>query len=96
MTSNSPITAETTPSLTDSETISSLRRANEDLRAQLAELKNPAPRWMPLKAAAGEIGLDYEWARKRAVAGHIEARREGGRWLVNLTSLRQRFSRSPK
>jgi|GEM_PF-4153917 len=46
--------------------------------------------------AAGEVGISYELARKRAVAGHIEARREGGRWLVNLTSLRQRFSRSPK
>lgn len=88
--------AETAITLADPETVVDLRRTNEQLRARIAELERPAPRWSPLKAAAGECGLDYEWVRKHAVRGLIEARREGGRWLVNVTSLKHRFSRSPQ
>lgn len=96
MISNSPISAETASSLTDSETIADLRRTVELLQARVTELECPPARWVPLKLGAGEVGISYELARKRAVRGEIEARREGGRWLVNLTSLRQRFSRSPQ
>ncbi|MFK4581086.1 hypothetical protein ABIF83_004533 [Bradyrhizobium ottawaense] len=96
MISNSPILAETTSSLADSETIEDLRRIIEELQAQVKELKSSPPRWVALKAAAGEVGLPYEALRKRAVRGEVEAERRGGRWYVNVTSLRQRFSRSPK
>lgn len=95
MISNYPILAETASSLTDSETIADLRRAVELLQARVAELERPAARWVPLKLAAGELGLAYEALRKRAVRAEIEAERRGGRWYVNAESLK-RFLRSPK
>lgn len=94
MKSTSPNRAEPALSLIESEIVADLLRTIEQLRTRIAELECPPPRWMPLKAAAGECGLEYEWVRKRAERGLIEARREGGRWHVNVTSLRQRFSRS--
>ena len=57
------------------------------LRAQL-----PAPDWMPLKLAASLCGVEYETGRAWASAGLIEARRDGGRWVVNLLSLRARHT----
>lgn len=92
MKSTSPKLTEPALSLIESEIVAGLLRTIEQLEMRIAELERPPPRWMPLKAAAGECGLAYEWVRKHAVRGEFEAERRGGRWYVNATSLRQRFS----
>lgn len=40
-----------------------------------------------LRAAAAEIGRDYETARRLAVEGRFPARRRGARWEVPLPDL---------
>jgi hypothetical protein len=72
--------------------IADLLRKNEQLQNRIAELECPAPEWMKLKYAAFECDLKYEFLRKRVVRGDVEARRQGGQWLVNIASLRLRVA----
>jgi hypothetical protein len=76
----------------DKDVIADLQQTNDRLRARIAELERPAPEWMKLKFAAFECSLNYEFLRKRVARGDVEARREGGQWLVNITSLRLRVA----
>ena len=62
------------------------------LEARVAQLARPAAQWVPLKAAAHDR-TGYETCRKWAAAGLIEAGREGGRWFVNVVSLKARLAR---
>jgi hypothetical protein len=78
--------------VTDREVIADLQRTIAQLEARLAELELPPAEWLPLKAAAHDCGAEYENTRKWAVRGLIEARREGGRWFVNVVSLRARLT----
>jgi len=79
-----------TPS--DKDIIADLLRTNRQLQIRIAELECPAPEWMQLKDAAYECRLSYEFLRKRVARGQVEARREGGRWLVNIVSLKLRVA----
>lgn len=92
MTTTTAAQPDPTRTLNDGEMIAEMRRTIEQLMMRLAEYEQPAPRWMPLKAAAFECGLDYEWTRKRVKSGLIVARRTGGRWVVNVTSLKLRLA----
>ena len=77
---------------TDKDVIADLLRTNEQLQIRIAELEYPTPIWMQLKDAAFECCLGYEFLRKRVARGQVEARREGGRWLVNIVSLKLRVA----
>jgi hypothetical protein len=77
---------------TDKDIIADLLRTNQQLQIRIAELEHPTPIWMQLKDAAGECCLGYEFLRKRVTRGQVEARREGGRWLVNIVSLKLRVA----
>jgi hypothetical protein len=77
----------------ESQTISELRATVAQLTARVAELELPPERWAPLKAAAFDCGVEYETLRSWAVAGLVEARREGARWYVNIVSVRARQRR---
>jgi hypothetical protein len=48
------------------------------------------PEWMTLKTACIDLGINYETALSsdRAL---VEARRDGGRWIVNRSSLKARL-----
>lgn len=48
---------------------------------------------MPLKQAAGFCGVSYETLRRWVQHGEIVAARTGGRWLVELQSVRARVAR---
>jgi len=76
----------------DADVIADLQQTNDRLRARIAELERPAPEWMKLKFAAFECSLNYEFLRKRVARGQVEARREGGQWLVNIAALRLRVA----
>jgi hypothetical protein len=82
-----------TPSGDHHAAIADLQRTVADLKARLEKLEQPPPEWVPLKTAAHDSGIEYETLRTWAVAGLIEARREGGRWLVNVVGLRARQGR---
>jgi hypothetical protein len=73
--------------------IADLKRTVAQLEARVAQLAQPAAQWVPLKAAAHDCRTGYETCRKWAAAGLIEARREGGRWFVNVVSLKARLAR---
>jgi len=75
------------------EAVADLKRTVALLAAQVAQLEQPPARWLPLKAAAHDAGVNYETARVWAKRGLIEARRDGKRWLVNLVSLKARKER---
>lgn len=92
MTTTTPAPPDASHALSDGEIIAEMRRTIEQLMTRLAKFEQPAQRWMPLKAAAFECGLDYEWTRKRVKSGLIEASRSGGRWVVNVTSLKLRLA----
>jgi len=79
--------------MTEAQIIADLRETIVRLAARVAELEQPAAQWMPLKAAAHDCGLEYETVRTWAVAGLVEARREGKRWFIKLVSLRARQAR---
>jgi hypothetical protein len=79
-----------TPNGDDHPAVAALQRSLAQLEARVAHLEQPAARWLPLKAAAIDAGVKYETARTWAESGLIEARRDGKRWLVNLTSLKAR------
>src|ERR1700704_2024562 len=71
-------------------TIAALTLDNERLRAEKAE--RDAPVWLPLKLAAYRAELPYEkaraWAARAILAGCVnEARKDGGRVMVNVTAL---------
>lgn len=70
--------------------IADLKQAVAELMARVAQLEVSPAQWMPLKAAAGVAGVEYETTRLWAQRGLIEARREGGRWFVNAVSLKAR------
>jgi hypothetical protein len=74
----------------ESQAIADLQRSVAELKARIAKLEQPQAQWMPLKTAAHDCSIEYERARTWAVVGFIEARREGGRWFVNVVSLRAR------
>lgn len=76
----------------DKDIIADLQHTNEQLTRRIAELECPTPEWMQLKDAAFESCLGYEFLRKRVARGQVEARREGGRWLVNIVSLKLRVA----
>jgi hypothetical protein len=76
----------------ENDIIADLLRTNERLRGRIAELERPVPEWMKLKYAAFECSLKYEFLRKRVARGDVEARRQGGLWLVNIASLRLRVA----
>jgi hypothetical protein len=82
-----------TDASSESETIAELRATNARLAARVAELELPPERWAPLKTAAIDCGVEYETLRSWAVAGFITARREGGRWFVNVPSVQARQPR---
>jgi hypothetical protein len=70
--------------------VDALRIDNERLRAEKAE--RDAPVWLPLKLAAYRAELPYEkaraWAARAILAGCVnEARKDGGRVMVNVTAL---------
>jgi hypothetical protein len=70
-------------------TIAELTALNKTLLAEKAE--RDAPKWLPLKQAV-PTGCRYDRARKWAVravlAGRLhEARKIGGRFLVNATAM---------
>jgi hypothetical protein len=71
-----------------------LRREVIALRAKVERLEKPPRRWMGLKAAARHEGVRYETLRKWCAKGQIVAKREGGRILVDLFSLRDFLGRS--
>lgn len=73
--------------------VAALKQTIEQLQARVAELEQPAPQWMPLKRAASICDLNYETVRVWAQRRLIDSCREGGRWLVCLTSLRARRAR---
>jgi hypothetical protein len=73
--------------------VAALQRTVAQLEARVAQLEQPPAQWVPLKAAAHDTGVEYETARTWAERGLIEARREGKRWMINLTSLRARKER---
>jgi hypothetical protein len=50
-------------------------------------LAKNAERWLPLKAAAIDAGVEYENARSWADAGLIKGYKSGGRVVVELNSL---------
>ncbi|MDI3565404.1 hypothetical protein [Bradyrhizobium sp. Arg816] len=77
----------------DEDVVTSLKQTIAELRARVAELEQPPPQWTPLKRAASVCGLNYETVRLWAERGLIDACREGGRWMVNLTSLKARQAR---
>ena len=68
---------------------------NVALAARVKELESPPDEPMvALKLAAGLCGVDGETVRVWAVKGHIEARQDGKRWFVRLSSLKARALRS--
>jgi len=73
--------------------IDALQRTVAILEARVAQLEAPPAIWLPLKAAAHDAGVAYETARVWAERGLIEARREGKRWLVNMSSMMARKER---
>jgi hypothetical protein len=77
----------------ETETIAGLRATIAALNARIAELELPPERWAPLKSAAYDCGVEYETARSWAVSGLITARRERGRWFVDVSSLQARLLR---
>ena len=75
-----------------------LVRDNDQMRAKLATLEQrdtpplPQPEWVALKAAdRGQF--TYEAVRRWAETGLIEAKKERGRWFVNVASLHARLAR---
>jgi hypothetical protein len=73
--------------------IAALQRTVAALEERVAQLEGPPAQWLPLKAAAHDASLTYETARVWAKRGLIEARPEGGRWLANVVSLKNRKER---
>jgi hypothetical protein len=75
--------------------IVALNMAVDALQVEVARLRAqlPAPEWMPLKAACYDCGCNYETVRGWCASGVIEVHRQGGRWYVNLTSLKARLRR---
>ena len=73
--------------------VAALKQTIAHLQARVAELEQPAAQWVTLKRAASICGLNYETVRTWAERGLIEARREGKRWMVNLTDLKARQAR---
>jgi len=88
-----PAAGKGTPNGDHHEAVADLKRTVALLAAQVAQLEQPPARWLPLKAAAHDAGVNYETARVWAKRGLIEARRDGKRWLVNLVSLKARKER---
>lgn len=83
-------TAADTPNYDDHPVIADLKRTVAQLEARVAQLEQQPARWLPLKAAAHDAGVEYETARVWAKRGLIEARRDGKRWFANLVSLKAR------
>ena len=48
----------------------------------------PPEVWLALKAAAFDVGVDYETVRYWCDHGAIVAEKRGGRWFVKMDSLR--------
>jgi hypothetical protein len=82
-----------TPSGDHHPAIAALQQTVAQLEARLAKLEQPPAKWLPLKTAAHDCGVEYETARRSVEHGLIEARREGGRWFVNVVSLKARKER---
>jgi hypothetical protein len=49
----------------------------------------PPEFWLALKAAAFDVGVDYENARYWCDRGLIVAEKRGGRWFAQMDSLRE-------
>jgi hypothetical protein len=69
---------------------------NERLRRALARRDRPADtgevQWVALKAAVPD-GISYESVRSWCEAGHVRARKDGGRWYVDAADLRAALAR---
>jgi hypothetical protein len=93
-TSELPVRTDTESSAADHHAVvAALQRTVAELEARVAQLEQPPAEWVPLKLAAYAAGVEYETARKWAERGLVEARRDGGRWLVNMVSLVARKER---
>jgi hypothetical protein len=73
--------------------LAELRATVAALTARLAEFEAPQERWLPLKSAAYDCAMVGETLRAWCEAGLVEARREGKRWYVNVTSVKARQRR---
>ncbi|HWX29477.1 MAG TPA: hypothetical protein VNZ53_18785 [Steroidobacteraceae bacterium] len=79
------------PQVSDSRAaIARLEQTIVELKRKIAEVEQPPARWLSLKAAAIDTSVEYETARTWVTRGLVEGRREGGRWVVNVVSLRAR------
>jgi len=68
---------------------------NVKMRAELDELKREAPspqEWIALKAAPRGT-YAHECVRSWCESGLIGAKKDGGRWFVNVVSLNARLAR---
>ena len=84
-------------------TVEKLAALLVELQEDVADLRRcverrPARRAMPrgwtcLKDAAAECGFTYECLRQWAASGQIVARRQGGQWIVNVASVKDRAAR---
>jgi hypothetical protein len=67
------------------------RDAIPRVEAQLAEIRRVLPpRLVPLKEAAKLFGVSDATARRRCEKGEWPARREGGKWVVDLGTMHVR------
>ena len=93
MTITNPLVAAEPTTSDHQAAIAALQHTVAELAARVAQLEAPPAIWLPLKAAAHDVGVKYETARKWAERGLIEARREGKRWVANVVSLKARKER---
>ena len=60
---------------------------NWRLIQQAAARDAPPQTWLPLKAAAADVAVEYENVRYWCEQGVIVAEKRGGRWFVRMDSL---------
>lgn len=67
--------------------IADIKAENWRLIQQAAARDAPPDKWLPLKAAAIDVAVEYENARSWCERGVVVAEKRGGRWFVRLDNL---------